>query len=200
MTDSERARAALGKRERLVASAADLLHRKGAGATSLADIAQHADVPLGNVYYYYQTKDDLVRAVLAAQTEQVAAMTDGFAGLAGPAERLKALASRWDLMREVVARYGCPFGSLTTELNRRDDELSRDAAEPMRRILDWAEGQFRDLGCAAPHEVAVTLMSGIQGGAVLAAALGDPELMSTQVRNLHSWIDTLVSPTSPPSP
>src|SRR5689334_20887330 len=98
MTDSElsapRRRAGAAKRERLVASAAELLHHNGAGATSLADIAQHADVPLGNVYYYFRTKDDLVRAVLAAQVEQVDAMIDGFAGLAGPADRLKALAAR----------------------------------------------------------------------------------------------------------
>ena len=105
-----RQRTSSGKRERLVASAAELLHRNGVGATSLAGIAQLADVPLGNVYYYYRTKDELVRAVLAAQNEQVAAMVDGFADLPGPAERLKALASRWDLMRDVVARYGCPFG------------------------------------------------------------------------------------------
>lgn len=178
------------KRERLVASAAELLHQQGASATSLADIAQHADVPLGNVYYYYRTKDDLVRAVLVAQTEQVAAMMDGFAGLGGPAERLKALVSRWDAMRDLVARYGCPFGSLTTELNRRDDDLARDAAAPMRAILDWAAGQFRELGCAEPDDLAVTLLSGIQGSALLAAALGDPDLLARQVRHLHSWIDS----------
>jgi len=182
------------KRERLVASAAELLHRNGVGATSLAGIAQLADVPLGNVYYYYRTKDDLVRAVLAAQSEQVAAMVEGFAGLPGPAERLKALASRWDLMRDVVARYGCPFGSLTTELNRRDDGLDRDAAMPMRSILDWAASQFQDLGCAEPRELAVALLSAIQGSALLAATLRDPELLSAQVHRLHDWIDTLVPP------
>ena len=191
MTDSERKRTSSAKRERLVASAAQLLHRNGAGATSLADIAQLADVPLGNVYYYYRTKDDLVRAVLGAQTEQVAAMIEGFASLPGPAERLKALAARWDLMRDVVARYGCPFGSLTTELNRRDDGLDRDAATPMRAILDWATTQFQDLGCAGPRDLGVTLLSAIQGSALLAATLRDPELLSTQIHRLHDWIDTL---------
>jgi AcrR family transcriptional regulator len=195
MTDSgvsaPRRRAGAAKRERLVASAAELLHRNGAGATSLADIAQHAQVPLGNVYYYFRTKDDLVRAVLTAQGDQVAAMIDGLAGLAGPAERLKALAARWDLMRDVVARYGCPFGSLTTELNRRDDGLDREAAAPMRRILEWASTQFRELGCAEPDELAVTLLAGIEGSALLAAALRDPELLSVQVRRLGDWIDSL---------
>jgi AcrR family transcriptional regulator len=143
------------------------------------------------VYYYFRTKDDLVRAVLAAQAEQVGAMVGGFAGLPGPAERLKALASSWDLMRDVVARYGCPFGSLSTELNRRDDGLDRDAALPIRRILDWSAAQFRELGCADPEDLAVTLFAGIQGSALLAATLRDPALLTTQVRRLHGWIDSL---------
>lgn len=207
MTDSEtagtarprgaRVRASSGKRERLVASAADLMHRQGVSATSLAVVAQEADVPLGNVYYYYKTKDDLTRAVLAAQAQQVTAMTDAFASLPGPVERLKALATRWDQMRDVVARYGCPFGSLTSELDRRDDGLDHEAAEPMRRILDWATGQFRELGCAKPRDLATTLLAGIQGSALLAAGLRDPQLLTDQVRYLHGWIDTVAASGAP---
>lgn len=197
MTDSEETRTdrrrGSAKRTRLVASASELVHRKGVGAMSLADVAQHADVPLGNIYYYYKTKDDLVRAVLAAQGEQVTAMIEGFAALPGPAERLKALVSRWDQMRDVVARYGCPFGSLTTELNRRDDGIDRDAAVPLRRIRDWAEDEFHDLGCANPRDLATTLLATVQGSALLAGALRDPELLSAQVRYLHGWIDTVAT-------
>jgi AcrR family transcriptional regulator len=54
-----------GKRERLVAGASKLLHHNGVAASSLAEIAQAADVPLGNVYYYFKSKDELIRAVLA---------------------------------------------------------------------------------------------------------------------------------------
>src|SRR4051794_7153278 len=114
MTDSAGDRG--GKRERLVAGAADLLHRQGVAATSLADIAQAAGVPVGNVYYYFKTKDDLVRAVIVAQVEQVEAMLGALDELPGPVERLKALVRRWEQMREVIARYGCPFGALSAEL------------------------------------------------------------------------------------
>ena len=54
-----------GKRERLVGAACDLVYRLGAERTTLADIARAADVPLGNVYYYFRTKDDIfARAVV----------------------------------------------------------------------------------------------------------------------------------------
>src|SRR5712671_2816761 len=108
MTDSnDRDRG--GKRERLVASALDLVHRQGVLATTLAQVAQAADVPVGNVYYYFKTKDDLVRGVIDARARQARAMLASFEAQADPAARLKALAHSWVEMREVVARYGCPF-------------------------------------------------------------------------------------------
>jgi TetR/AcrR family transcriptional regulator, transcriptional repressor for nem operon len=196
MTDSKVAPA--GKRERLVASAGELLHQNGVGGTTLADIAQAAAVPVGNVYYYFKTKDDLVRAVIDAQTDQVEAMLASFDSLPQPADRLKALVRRWEQMREVVARYGCPFGTLASELDRRDDGLDLAAAGPIRRILDWAEIQIRHLGPRDARDLATTLFAGVQGGALLASALRDPDLMSTQVRHLERWIDTLAATPAPP--
>jgi TetR/AcrR family transcriptional repressor of nem operon len=54
-----------GKRERLVAAAGRVLYENSVEKATLADIAAAADVPLGNVYYYYfKTKDALVTAVI----------------------------------------------------------------------------------------------------------------------------------------
>ncbi|MGZ3346649.1 MAG: TetR/AcrR family transcriptional regulator, partial [Caulobacteraceae bacterium] len=52
------------KRDRLVEAAADLAHRRGFRETSLAAIAEAAGVPLGNVYYYFKTKDALAEALI----------------------------------------------------------------------------------------------------------------------------------------
>ena len=186
-----------GKRERLVASACELLHTKGVSTTTLADIAQAADVPVGNVYYYFKTKDDLVRAAIAAHTDQVEAMLASFETLPQPAERLKALVRRWDQMREVIARYGCPFGILASELDRRDDGLDIEAAGPLRRILEWAENQMECLDPRDARERATTLLAGVQGSALLANALRDPGLMTSQVLHLERWIDTLAASAAP---
>ena len=39
---------------RLIQSAVKLAHRDGFRTTSLADIAEEAKVPVGNVYYYFR--------------------------------------------------------------------------------------------------------------------------------------------------
>jgi AcrR family transcriptional regulator len=190
MTDSD-TRDRGGKRERLVASAGDLLHRQGVLATTLAQVAEAAAVPAGNVYYYFKTKDDLIRAVIDSRTEQVRAMLGSLQARRSPAARLKALAYRWVEMRGLVARHGCPFGTLAAELDRRDDGLDREAAEPIRLILDWAKDQFGQMGRRDAQELATTFFAGVQGAALLANALRDPDLMSGQVRHLERWIDSL---------
>jgi TetR/AcrR family transcriptional repressor of nem operon len=190
MTDSTMADRG-GKRERLVASAGDLLHRQGVAATTLAQVAVAADVPPGNVYYYFKTKDDLVRAVIDARAEQVRAMLGALQARRSPGARLKALTQQWVEMRDLVARYGCPFGTLAAELDRRDDGLDAAAAKPIGLILDWAEDQFRQLGRRDARELAVNLFAGVQGAAMLANAFRDPDLMTGQVRHLERWIDGL---------
>jgi AcrR family transcriptional regulator len=190
MTDST-VRDPVGKRDRLVAAALDLVHRQGVLATTLAQAAQAAGVPVGNVYYYFKTKDDLVRAVINARAQQVGAMLDSLEALADPATRLKALAHRWVEMREVVARYGCPFGTLSAELDKHEDGLDREAATLISLILDWAQEQFRQMGRPDAREFAITLFSGVQGGALLASALRDPELLTGHVDRITQWIDSL---------
>ncbi|MGV9661052.1 TetR family transcriptional regulator [Streptomyces koyangensis] len=58
---------ATDKRRRLTAAAAQVLHEQGVERTTLADIARAADVPVGNVYCYFETKGELVQ-VCAART------------------------------------------------------------------------------------------------------------------------------------
>src|SRR5689334_7315349 len=166
-----------GKRDRLIASASDLLHRQGVLGTSLAQVAEAAAVPPGNVYYYFKTKDDLVRAVIGLRVGQVQAMLDGLRQRRSPTARLKALAHQWVEMRDLVARYGCPFGTLTTELDRHDNGLDQEAAAPITLILDWAEEQFHQLGRRDARDLAIAFFSGVQGGALLANAMRDPDVM-----------------------
>ena len=52
------------KRTRLIETATKLAYGRGFRETSLADIAEAARVPVGNVYYYFKTKEELAEAVV----------------------------------------------------------------------------------------------------------------------------------------
>lgn len=180
-----------GKRERLVAAAVQAFHEQGVEKTTLGDIAKTADVPLGNVYYYFKTKDQLVEAAVDAHLLHLRALTAGLEELPDPAARLKALVAGWVDQRDTAARYGCPLGTLATELDKRDDGLDRAAADVMRALLDWTESQFARMNRPDARLLAIELISAYQGMSVLTNTLRDPDLMAAHGARLQSWIDSL---------
>jgi len=180
------------KRQRLTAAAARVLHEQGVERTTLADIARAADVPVGNVYYYFKTKDELVQAALAEHTARLDELTGRLERLADPRDRLKALVEAWVGQRDVAARHGCPTGTLAAELDKRaDGTLDAEAGAVLRRLLDWAAGQFRELGLPGPEDLALTLVSGYQGMSLMANALRDPDVMAREGARLLRWLDSL---------
>jgi TetR/AcrR family transcriptional repressor of nem operon len=180
-----------GKRERLVAAATRVLHEQGVEKTTLADIARAADVPVGNVYYYFKTKDELVGAAIDVHAHGLDATIEALDRLPTPRERLTALLRGWVDQRELTARHGCPTGTLAAELDKRADGLDREVAAVMRALIDWIETQFAAMGRSDARELAVALVAAYQGIALLTNTLRDPELMATEGRRLERWIASL---------
>ena len=175
-------------------SAIDLLYRHGVDSPTLAEIAQGAGVPPGNVYYYFKTRDELVGSVIDARAEGLRQLLDSLDRHSSPRARLKALARAWVAKRGDIAANGCPIGSLCSELNKRDRGLDQRAAAMITTTADWLTDQFRQLGHPDAPELAMTMLATVQGAALLANTLRDPDLMTTQIRRLERWIDTLTDP------
>ena len=190
MTDSPSERKQ-GKRERLVAGARQVIYQQGVETTTIADIAQAADVPVGNVYYYFKTKDELVAAAIDGHAQDVHAVLRSLERHRTPQARLKALVRELMSQREQVADYGCPLGSLCSELDKRADGLDRSCADLLRLPVDWAEQQFRTMGRRDARDLAVALIAAYQGIALLTNTFRDPELMTREGRRLERWIDSL---------
>jgi AcrR family transcriptional regulator len=180
-----------GKRARLVDSAKALVHEQGVHATTLAEIADRAEVPLGNVYYYFKTKDELLAAVVDEHVREVDALLAGLGTRKTPRARLKALIRTWAEAAPIVARSGCPIGSLSSDLAKCAGDAPRSGASLFDVILTWIEAQFRDLGRRDARDLALMLFAGIQGACVLSNSFHDPKIMTREVRQLERWLDSL---------
>jgi TetR/AcrR family transcriptional repressor of nem operon len=191
MTDS-RTRTNASKRERLVASARELIRQQGVERTTIAEVAEAADVPPGNVYYYFKTKDELIEAAVAANSDDIEQMLGELERYRSPQARLKGFVRAIVEQRDLAARYGCPHGSLCQELDKRDDDLQRSCAELLDQPLRWAERQFREMGRRDARELAVGLIAAWQGVLLLSNTFRDPDLTLREGRRLERWIDSLV--------
>jgi TetR/AcrR family transcriptional regulator, transcriptional repressor for nem operon len=182
-----------GKRDRLIAAAARLLHEQGVERTTLAEIAQLAEVPAGNVYYYFKTKDEVIAAVVEAHAQRVRSTLAAIdAKHRSSKGRLRALIRELTGHADVIAQHGCPLGSLCSELDKRLDLSDFAVAQLMLLFISWAEEQFRELGQGRhAHDSAVDLLASYQGGALLTNTLRDPQILAGTARRLDQRIADL---------
>jgi len=180
------------KRRRLVNAATKLFYQQGFSRTTLAHIATVADVPLGNVYYYFKSKEALGLALVEQRLADDRARRARWDRLPDPKDRLVAFVQMTLDNRRRLARSGCPIGSLCTELHKEDGPLPAQASRPFAEWLSWLEQQFRALGHGgeAPGNAA-HMLAVLQGATVLTHSFGTPKYIENEARQLMDWIGGL---------
>ena len=93
--------------------------------------------------------------------------------------------------RDSLAEHGCPLGSLLQELNKADGSLADKAQSPLREQLDWITAQFRSLRQADADDLALQLISTVQGVILLANTLHDASVVERQIARLKVWLRSL---------
>src|SRR5207302_944856 len=75
-------------RSRLLEAAEKTTHRYGFGNTAIADIAKQAGIPLGNVYYYFKTKDEIAESIVNLRVSRFRKLLEEFDKTDSPKQRL----------------------------------------------------------------------------------------------------------------
>lgn len=176
----------------MLAAARELIHRQGYRHTTLAEIAERSEVPLGNVYYYFKTKDDLAAAVIKEHLESFGAQFKQWdSEISDPKVRLRTLLDFLDSMKSSLAEAGCPIGSLCQELSKDDGSLAEQAGNILTTQLAWVEAQFAAMGHENARALAMELVTNLQGISLMANSLSDPQIVTQQIRRLQDWLEKL---------
>lgn len=179
-------------RIRLVQAADRLVYQQGFNRTTLADIAEKAKLPLGNVYYYFKTKEEIGRALIEHRIGFYGRLITSWNELPDPRKRILVFINTVADNREVLAQSGCPIGSLCQELHKEGGSLADRATGMFTAILEWLEAQFRLLGTGRESSNhALHLLSALQGASLLTNTFNDPKLMLRETARLKQWIDAL---------
>jgi AcrR family transcriptional regulator len=182
----------IDKRSRLLSAAVELTYQNGFEATSLADIAREAKVPLGNVYYYFKTKDEIGEAIVELRLAQLSAQRQRWNEAGSPKDRLCACVQGVFENKDCLAQLGCQVGTFCSELHKAGGPVATRATEIFAQHLAWIESQFRALGKGKDSNgLAVHLLSAMQGVSVLAHTFHDSGLVARETKRLKSWIESL---------
>src|SRR5271154_7059659 len=139
------------KRSVLVRSAKLLLHEQGFARTTLADVAERSGVPLGNVYYYFKTKEAIAEAVIAAHEADLRGLFATWtAKHRDPRDRLRRLVRAPLASADAIVDFGCPHGSLCQELDKLGARapLAKASARLLGLYLEFAGRELRAAGVA----------------------------------------------------
>mgnify|MGYP001369289069 CR=1 FL=1 len=181
------------KRDRLVEAAKNLFYQQGVARTTLADIALQAQVPLGNVYYHFRTKEALVEVVIQAHIQELQSFLAQLDLTLEPRQRLLALVAAGQEGQEGLIHYGCPHGSLCQELDKEGGQPAKLASQLFHTYLDWSETQFRLLGKDEQEakDGALDLISSLQGTFLLTNSFHSGELLERKLQRLAIWLRTI---------
>ena len=180
------------KRSRLVEAADKLFHEQGVNTTTLANIAQLADVPLGNVYYYFKSKDSIVLAVVEHRRRILSQQFEEFNAMPDAMSRLRSMIQHMVLGGERTAAFGDALGSLCQELGKQGGKIAESTSDLMQDIIKWCENQFTAIGKGDnARTLALSLVSSLQGISLLTLTFKDPNFMDEQSKYLLNWLETV---------
>ena len=162
-------------RARIVDAAADLIYARGVDRTSLDDVMAESRVSKSQLYHYFKDKDALVLEVIALQTERVLGAQQPHLDALDSLEGLRSWRDAIVRLNAQVRASGCPLGSLANELAKNSLGARKRLAGSFGMWTDYIERGLVTMHArgtlvpsADPHELAVALLSAVQGGLLLA--------------------------------
>ena len=143
---------------------------------------------MGNVYYYFKTKEDICNAVIAERKQELSHMLKNCCRRREPKEALVNLIKVMISHRKELAEAGCPLGGLCQELDGEISGLMDSADSCMKFLVDWATEQFRLMDMKQAGELGFEFVARIEGVILLGNILSDPRKLEEQLKAVADWI------------
>ncbi|HTW08446.1 MAG TPA: TetR family transcriptional regulator [Acidimicrobiales bacterium] len=185
-------------RRRIVDAALQVVAERGANAASLDEVGARAGTSKGQLYHYFDDRNDLLRAVAEATNEAVLGAQAGLLADLGTAAGMRAWADALVALNE--SRHGaggCPIASLVTQVGERDEAARAVLAGGFDRwelaIRSGLVAQEK-AGELSPDVdtawLAANVLASLQGGLVLAQARRDPGSLRASLDGALALVDS----------
>jgi len=181
-----------GQRQAIINSADKLFYIKGFESTSYAAIAKDCKIPKGNFYYYFKSKDEILLSVIQSKKEQFKSLLSGWDSTnMSPYQKLNKFISMVEGNSKSTCVYGCPIGTLNSELGKESRELQKYAKELFEIFIIWIAQQFETfLDKKTSRSKAEYLMVMAEGAALMAHAYKKPSVLKNSANEIRKWLAT----------
>ncbi|MCX5001839.1 TetR/AcrR family transcriptional regulator [Streptomyces sp. NBC_00659] len=182
-------------RERIVAGAADMISRRGLSATSIREMAKHAEAPLGSTYHYFPEGKQQLAAEAVRFTGEWVARRLRKELEPGPAAGLRAFLDLWRrIVVESDFHAGCPVLAVAIEEPPADEVPPAlvAAAEVFEQWESLLAASLREHGAGAEQaaQLATLIVAAVEGTVAMCRAKRSTQPLDQAAEQLQALIAT----------
>jgi TetR/AcrR family transcriptional regulator, transcriptional repressor for nem operon len=171
--------------------AQELLQTRGLNAFSFRDVAERVRIKAASIHYYFPTKAELCRALIARQRADVKVSLDRIDSDERDAnQKLARYVSVFRATLEVGNRM-CLCGMLAADVTTLDTSVVEDLRRSFEDHEGWLKGvldEGKNSGSlrfdASPRDEARLLLSSLEGAMLIARTFEDLRRFETSARHL----------------
>ena len=180
-------------RQQIIKAADKLFYQNGYNLSSFSEIASASNVPRGNLNYYFKTKNEVLMAVIQYRIEEMQQMLIRWERkYKTPLQRLQRYAQIVLNEKNEVIQYGCPMGTLNTELGKVQPALQEITVQQFVIFERWIKTQFQEMGYSRnAAQLTMHLMVQTQGIATMSYIHQDGLLIKREVKSISNWLASL---------
>ncbi len=179
----------------IIKAANELFYHNGYEETSFTQIAEKANISRGNFYHHFKSKEDILYAIVDYRIDDVTkTLKEWTETIKTPKERIKRFIQILRNDGNDAIEYGCPMGTLNTQLGKSHKDLQPYARGIFDLFKNFLTDQFIQLGFSKKkaEQYALHLISRNQGISVVAHTYHDIQFLKREADILDEWVEQLV--------
>jgi len=189
-------------RSRIIRTASNLFWCKGFETTSVSEILAETGLGAGSFYWFFDSKEELLLAVLESYRGKLDRMIrqPALAGARDPVGRILLVLGfyRRHLLENGFA-LGCPIGNIVLELGNRYPAVRRKTEELFQTWRDMiaeclVTGGGLSGGLSDIDSLAMFILTVMEGGILQARAQENIRPFDESVLHLRRYLETLLEP------
>ena len=180
-------------KEKIISIADRLFYENGFEHTSFADIAAAVNISRGNFYYHFKTKDDILNAVIDLRKQNTQALLQQWEAQSdAPIDRIRSYINIVATNKSAIKEYGCPVGTLCTELSKLNHISEQAAASLFTLFQTWLARQFCAMGFKNNTDfLALHVLGWSQGVATLFNTFKNEAYLKQELEQMNKWLSDL---------
>jgi TetR/AcrR family transcriptional repressor of nem operon len=161
-------------RARVLQEASRSLRMNGPDKLGVADVMRNAGLTHGGFYAHFASKDELVSQAIEEMFLESLARFETVTSGKSAADGLTAYIERYLSGTHRDARdRGCPLAAMSTDIPRLHQEARNGFERGAAQLASAIAVKLRELGHAAPGELAISVLSELVGAMVMARSITD---------------------------